>query len=183
MKDTLSKVVIFSLGAAVGTVVSWRILKQKYEQIAREEIASVKEVFSRRRNEASNTVNTVDDTKRPEDAENEEYNRIARDYNTISSVQNEEGSRMKKPYIISPDVFGDVDGYECVSLTYYADGVLTDEVDEVIENREDIVCKDFVDHFGENEGDEDTVYVRNDKTRCDYEILYDARNYKDVCGE
>ena len=40
--------VMFVLGAAVGSVVTWQYTRKKYEQIAQEEIDSVKEIFSRR---------------------------------------------------------------------------------------------------------------------------------------
>ena len=45
MNDTLSKVLIFVAGAAVGSVVTWRLVETKYKKIADEEIKSVKEVF------------------------------------------------------------------------------------------------------------------------------------------
>lgn len=44
--------VMFVLGAAVGSVVTWQYTKKKYEQIAQEEIDSVKEIFSRRESAA-----------------------------------------------------------------------------------------------------------------------------------
>lgn len=33
-------------------------------------------------------------------------------------------------------------------------------------------------HFGEYE--DDSVYVRNDAKKCDYEILLDQRNYQEI---
>ena len=48
MKTTLSNFIIFATGAAIGSVVTWKIVKTKYEQIAQEEIDSVKEVYSKR---------------------------------------------------------------------------------------------------------------------------------------
>ena len=48
MKNQLSNIIIFAAGAAIGSAVTWKLLKTKYEQIAQEEIDSVKAVFSRR---------------------------------------------------------------------------------------------------------------------------------------
>ena len=45
MNSTLSKVLIFAAGAAIGSAVTWKLIKEKYERIAQEEIDSVKEVF------------------------------------------------------------------------------------------------------------------------------------------
>ena len=68
--------------------------------------------------------------------------------------------------------------YETVSLTYYADGVLTDEFGNVIEDVEGMVGKESLTHFGEYE--EDSVFVRNDSLKTDYEILRDTYNYSDT---
>ena len=45
MNKTLTNLAIFVAGAAVGSIATWAIVKKKYEQIANEEIKSVKEVF------------------------------------------------------------------------------------------------------------------------------------------
>ena len=82
-----------------------------------------------------------------------------------------------KPYVIRPEEFGEED-YETVSLTYYEDGVLTDEYDEPVEDIDDTVGADFFTHFGEYE--DDSVFVRNDEQEIDYEILKDTRKYSDV---
>lgn len=45
----LSNVVIFAIGAAIGSLATWKFVKTKYEKIANEEIESVKEIFSKNR--------------------------------------------------------------------------------------------------------------------------------------
>ena len=86
-----------------------------------------------------------------------------------------------EPYIIRPDEYGELHAYETLSLNYYADGVLTDELDNPIEDVESLVPADFADHFGEY--DDNVVHVRNDNLECDYEILRDLRKFTDVVGE
>ena len=81
-------------------------------------------------------------------------------------------------YIIRPDEFGEYDDYDAISLTYYADHILTDEDDEIVEDIEDKIGFDALSHFGEYE--EDSVFVRNDRIKCDYEILLDQRKYSEV---
>lgn len=83
----------------------------------------------------------------------------------------------ERPYVISPDEFGEKDGYENVTLTYYADGVLTDYFDNVISNVDEVVGFDSLDHFGEYE--DDVVFVRNEKMETDYEILRDLRDFNE----
>ena len=75
-----------------------------------------------------------------------------------------------------PDEFGEFEDYTKVSLTYFADGVLADECGEIVDDVEEIIG-DGLDHFGEYE--DDSVFVRSDAKRCDYEILKDLRDFSD----
>lgn len=84
----------------------------------------------------------------------------------------------ERPYVISPDEFGEMDDYETISLTYFEDGVLTDDEYNIIEDIESMIGEDSLTHFGEYE--DDSVFVRNDAAQCDYEILRDMRSYEDI---
>ena len=57
-------------------------------------------------------------------------------------------------------------------MEYIDDEPLTD--DQI----EDLIGEDSLSHFGEYE--DDSVFVRNDRLRTDYEILADTRRYGDV---
>ena len=180
MNNIANNVFIFAAGVAIGSAVTWKIVKTKYEQIANEEIESVKERFRNRQM-------PVDD-KTETDAENakepcNEYDKILddngyRNYSDTDKSKKEEKENMNGPYVISPDEFDEND-YETESLTYYADGVLTDMYDNVIsdDDIDYLIGKDSLNHFGEFE--EDSVFVRNDENKTDYEILRDLDNYYD----
>ena len=86
------------------------------------------------------------------------------------------GTPGEVPYVISPDEFGELEDYTKISLTYFADGVLADECGEIVDDVEEIIG-DGLDHFGEYE--DDSVFVRSDAKRCDYEILKDLRDFSD----
>lgn len=182
MKCSLSNLVMFATGAAIGSLVTWKIIKTKYEKITQEEIESVKEVFSRR------SVTSEPDEKEPEivmprpaELSNVVTSLGYTNYSDIVNTETEEEDRpvdRNRPYVIAPEECGELDGYEIMSLTYYADGVLTDISDEPIGNVDLIVGSDSLTHFGEYE--DDSVFVRNEKTKTDYEILKDTRNYSDV---
>lgn len=182
----------FLFGTAVGVAVSWKILKTKYEQIAQEEIDSVKEVFSKRNKETAEFLNdaakTLSEIKEEIDEEPSEksegiidYSGMCRDFGYISENKEKKGGDYMNdyPYVISPDEFDEI-GYNTVSLTYYADGVLTDECNDPIEDVDETIGEDSLNHFGEYE--DDSVFVRNDALRTDYEILRDLRNYYDIVG-
>jgi hypothetical protein len=190
--------VAFAMGAAAGAAVTWRFVKEKYEQIAREEIASVKETFSQRKikKEANNASVPQPETKNDQENNNESYEDILTDNGyvddrtksytnyTLNKYRKEKEENQvvpgDRPYVISPEEFDELADYNTISLTYYADGVLTDDMDEPIDpaDIEDLVCEDFSNHFGEYEAD--SVFVRNDAMRTDYEILRDVRRYSDI---
>ena len=172
MNDKLKLVTAFLSGAGIGAIVTWKLVKTKYAQIANDEIESVKEVFSRRysekkeANEPEEKPDLADYTKK---LNNEGY-----------IDEKGEPDEMVGPYVIPPDEFGEKLGHETVSLTYYADGVLADEIDEPMDddNINKTVGREWVTHFGEYE--DDSVFVRNDDLELDFEILMDCRKYSDV---
>ena len=182
MKTTIN-FMMFIVGAAIGSIVTWRYVEKKYEKIAKEEINSVKEVFAKREQES--TENNYVIREKPNIVE---YAAKLREqgYTNYSDVEpetnkeevNEESMDIDIPYVIPPEEFGEFDDYEKIGLTYYADQVLTDNDDELVEDIEDTVGFDSLNRFGEYE--DDSVFVRNDRLKCDYEILLDQRKYSDV---
>lgn len=181
----------FIFGAASGATVAWYLLKDKYETLAQEEIDSVKEVFARREQEMKdetvkrNVAEGIKDSDRTkpdlkEYAEQLKKNGYIR-YSDLSADDEGVSDKQTKPYVIPPEQFGDDESYDQISLTYYADGVLADENDEVIDDVEETVGIESLNHFGEYE--DDSVFVRNDTRKCDYEILLDQRTYSEVAEE
>lgn len=169
--------VTFVIGAAVSSLATWQLLKNKYEQIAQEEIDSVKEAFSAK----SQSEDEKKSTKEPEeythvDEDIADYTKKVSDlgYTNYSKAVND----ISHPYVISPEEFDTIDGYEVISLCYYADHILVDDNNEVIEDVEDVVGFESLGTFGQYE--DDSVFVRNDRYKCDYEILADERKYSDV---
>ena len=48
MGDSVKNFMIFAAGAAIGSAITWNFVKAKYEQIANEEIASVKDTYAKK---------------------------------------------------------------------------------------------------------------------------------------
>lgn len=192
MNNEVAGFIIFAAGAAIGSIVTWKLVKTKYERIAKEEIDSVKEVFSKKKDTTPKTFEPKKfepekfepkkfepEKEEPEQPKTYDYTEVLSKYGYRKDEEDEEkGEQMKEgPYVISPDEFGE-NGYTLESFTYYADDVLTDEFDEIIYDLENTVGEDFASHFGEYE--EDSVFIRNDELETDFEILRDLRNYSDV---
>lgn len=197
MKVNIINAFMFATGAAIGSLVTWKCVKTKYERIAQEEIDSVKKEFRQQANKSAKMHVMEDehedcaaseaDSDSHTTTEMHEYIDIAGRYlstDDVSNAENEQkggGAYMaKKPYVISPDDFGELDGYETTTLTYYADGVLEDDYYVVIDEEEvdNMVGLDSFNHFGEHE--EDTVYVRNEQQKTDFEIQRDLRKYSEI---
>ena len=166
-------VLCFVLGAGTGAFVTYKLVEKHFKDIADEEIKSVVEKFKEREKNLKNkkTDETKDESK--DIVLTEPVNPKTLGY-TNAAVE----EKPKNIFIISPDEFGEYSDYETVSLTYYSDGVLTDQMDNIIDNVEDYVGKGFETHFGEYE--DDSVFVRNDDKAIDFEILRDNRTYQEV---
>ena len=182
MTNKTAYVVSLAVGALIGSAVTWIFAKKYYENIAQDEIDSVKKEFSKR-----------NDPVEPNEQETEmdQYNKAVSNYD-YTSHSNDKKSDAKEDKMtnifeegieyIDPDAYGERIDYEQVSLTYFADGVLAyEDTLEVIDDVKSIVGEFFSDHFGEYE--DDSVFVRNDLTRCEYEILADTRKYTDAYSE
>ena len=185
--------VIFVMGVSVGAAVSWLLTKKHYEQIAQEEIDSVKEVYAKRKlkndekqneEDLNNVECEMDIVKNKSKLKNnlqkhKDENRT--NYNEYSNKKYKEkyDPMTNVPYVISPDEYGENDNYTLISLSYYeGDGVLADDGDEVVDNIEETVGVDFATHFGEYE--DDSIFIRNERLKCDYEILKDHRSFSDI---
>lgn len=174
-KTILSSIGMFVAGATIGSLVTWKLVKTKYERIAQEEIDSVKEVFSKR--EEKSSEKDIDE----DDSETESLEDIIDEscYKTESTDKEEkkEMHNSDRPYVITPEEFGDSD-YAIISLTYYTDGTVTNEKNKIVANVDELIGLDSLDHFGEYE--DDSVFVRNDALQIDFEILKDWRDYSEV---
>lgn len=170
---------LFIFGASIGSVTAWIYAKKKYEQLAQEEINSVKEVFAKR--ESSGAVKEAEFNKQEEKPDLKAYAARVRknNYTNYSDADIDEHNKKSYfTYVITPEEFGELDDYERVSLLYFDDQILADENLDIVDDIEETVGIDSLAHFGEYE--DDSVFVRNDNRKCDYEILIDHRNYEDV---
>lgn len=193
MGDSVKNFIIFAAGAAIGSAITWNFVKAKYEQIANEEIASVKDTYAKkleeiRDHEIEEELGEDDeDDFYEEDTDEEEFSEgdmenyydAVREYehnDYDNSTKNE--LEVDKPYVISPEEFGEFDNYEQISLTYYDDGYLADDMDDLVEDVEDIIGWELLNHIGEYE--EDAIHIRNDSLKTDYEILRVMDRYSDI---
>ena len=173
----------FIAGGGVGIWIGKKLLEQQYAQLAQEEIESVKEVFLKqnedKKKDTASLKPSEKDTQVTEEVK-KKYVHYAKQY---GYTQEETPAPVLKPRVISPDEFEDQEGYDSVTLTYYADGTLTDSNEKPMDDDliEEYVGKESLTHFGEYE--DDSVHVRNDRLKTDFEILLDPRTYAAILKE
>ena len=184
----LTSFMTFATGVAIGSVVTWYFVKDKYAKLAQEEIDSVKEVYGRKFAKEEPVEDTDISEEKPEPEEKKpvdikEYaTRLQKEgYTNYANILNEKlgdkAEKSDKPYVIAPEDFGEGE-YTTISLTYYADGILADDDDQIIDNVDELVGADFADHFGDYE--DDSVHIRNERLHCEYEVLRSLRTYEEV---
>ena len=194
MNDKLSSVIIFCGGVLIGGFLTWDFFKTKYEKIADEEIASVKETFEHREPRPDKNYKVEEALE-----SNDEYINVSpgvaeriikiidsngyRNYSNTAIETDKKGGtadmELKQPYVITPEQYEDNVDYTKVSLTWYNDEVLEDDWGNVLDP-DDVIGRDALKTFGQYE--KDSVFVRDDDEQIDYEVLLDTRSYKETYG-
>ena len=182
----LSSLITFTVGAAIGSAVTWLILRDKYEKIVQEEIHSIKLFYSQKHkfteDKTGESIN-LDEVSVKEPEEEPEYiDEEKKRYSELISVKGYSKEKPKftdkdKPYVITPEVFAENEDYSIVTLTCYDDDVLVD-IDGNIIDVETVGGHDTLMTFGDYE--DDATFVRDDRLKIDYEILLDPRRYEEV---
>ncbi len=185
MSNGVKYVFTFALGAAAGALVAWKVLDERYKRIMDEEVESFRAaIANKEKNEADKPE--TEDAKEPvfTEKDHEEYAETLANCGYTSYSSATEGLKevigLDDIHVISPGEFDENEDYDTRSLTYHSDGVLVDEWGKVIDDVDECVGLESLETFGQYEAD--SVYVRNDRLKIDYEILLDMRPYSEVKG-
>lgn len=201
-KTLLGSFIGLLLGAVGGGFAGYFYSKNKYLAMAEKEIDSVKKVYEKHFSDSNiNTslhsdkeVNNVKISKpipAPliDPSERESYLKYAGMYSgngnndekatSVSTIKTDKPSKkpVKIPYIITPDEYR-LSDYESETLIWYSDKILADADGNVIHNINEVIGPEALSTFGRYL--DDTVYVRDDSKKIDYEIIWDARKYASV---
>lgn len=174
---------IFAAGVVAGAVAGAYLVKDKIMADAKQEIEEVREYYkSKKENKKEETVEEqpVEEVKEEKEYEEIVVNSGYVNYNKPEQVT-QHSVLEDEPYSIDPEEFGDKEeeGWDTMVLTYFADGVLIDDADEIVEQPDVVVGLDNLKIF-EEFPDATCVYVRNETWRTDFEILKDDWKWSDL---
>lgn len=193
MGDKLKTVIVFLAGLTIGSVATWRFAQTKWQKIADDEINEMKEYYSSKYGTCeveniSEEIEKIPFDIEEEDSEYEPTKEEVVDYTKIASKYSSKEEKpdikqfvhtedMVGPRVIDPEEFGDNEEYDCVELTYYANGYLVDDVGNLVRDVEEKIGWENLDRFGEYEPD--ALHIVNDDLKVYYEILRDLDDYKE----
>lgn len=185
MNNGVRFIFTFALGATAGALVTWRFLDTRYKRILDEEVEAFRAAISKYEKKDTDEPKTdeqVEPDFTAEDRKDYATTLAGCGYTSYSDAKDglKEVRGMDDVYVIAPEEFDEFEDYDVHSLTYYADGVLVNEHGEPIDDVDEVVGLESLDTFGMYETD--SVYVRNERLKTDYEILLDMRPYEEVKG-
>lgn len=176
------------ISGGAGGFIGFFITKKKYEKKITKEVEAV-EAYYRKKNAKTEPVKKNDDNPtvvRPVDdgvCSTEEAQPIRKNYgayfNNYGPTDTPEKFDPTKPYIITTEDYANSE-YDTRSLYLYSDGTLTDEDNNVITDIIGVVGNEAVNTLLNSGESGDSIYVRNEKYKLDYEILKDNRCFKEV---
>lgn len=187
-----NKALIFIGGAVTGSLVSWYFTKKKYETLAENEIAKMREGYRQKNKELAERARIKPDIsevvkdqitihKDDVDLAEKEENLIAK-YAEESEPTGEENISPNDDIIefIDDSEFASMNGYDKINLVLYEDDVLANEMSDDIVLVEDTVGQQAIDDF--KHYNPEAFYVRNNQLMTEYEITRDHRTYEEVTG-
>ena len=209
MNKTFFNVILVTAGAAIGSLVTWKVVETKYARISQEEIDSVKDEYKRimdlqrkevemyRRMhtnvdgaEEEETEETTDEASEEHKQEIIDYSSITRSYRSSDdevdeSENNEEGAELDEdevPYVNAPYV---IPPEEFCGIPGYSGEPLDYFADGVLADSWGVKM-DLDETIGEDsvnhfgEYVDDIVYVRDEAKEIDYEVTRDPRTYDEA---
>lgn len=182
-----NEIIAFSAGFVVGGAAAWIFVHKSCAAKADCEINEMREKFDEWKSRYGEIVERA--KNKPDLSELQKARNLAQEHGyskeepsvettPVYTPDEEPGETIDYEFIDSGD-FASLNGYDKVDLTLYADGILANETDEVVEVAETIGYEglEAVKHTPD-----DAVYIRNNSNLVDYEVVLDPRDYSTVTG-
>lgn len=175
-------ILVFATGLAVGSAITWFCVKERYRKIANNEIDEIREYYVNKyaRDEECELPKEWEGivTVSERESDREQY---LKEVGSYAEVKGEiEPAAKSQIEVISPDEFGDLEGYKITTIVCFDDNVFEDDEFNIISRDEfdDVIGLEVLDELGMYE--DDSVYIRNDEIKTYFEVIRDYRSYDDA---
>ena len=177
--NKVTVVLIFACGVLTGAVIDYTMLKKRFENRLEKEITEIKkrrDTYFDNVHEAIDTLGADIKSFFDEQDKNREETPTSGRYPWES---NDDSSNRPESFCsrIEAKDFGELEGYSTEYLIWYKGGTLVDDYDKPIDNPDEVIGEENVKTL--EEGLDDVLYIRNDKTKCDYQIDIDEQSFED----
>lgn len=195
--NKLLYLLVFTVGGACGSFGTFYYLNKKYQEDFEKEIEEYKQFAQSDVKhedlgapEPETSEESDDEVKkqiRPNYISDEEqfaYHNLTSAYRPkekeetpMNSTQIDRAKLYLDPIrIIEEEEFGTLTDYEVETLTYYDDGLIANEDDELLDDTEEIIGHEALVKLCDPEDDTDVLFVRNDQLLKDFEIIVDGND-------
>lgn len=194
--------VMLAGAAGIGFYVGMKRAELKAEARFQEELAEARE-FYRRLNKvdeyetpektAEKLVNdeetpVEDILERYQGVKNEEEDPVEEETSNVFAMQADPNFKYEdevtnrssgKPYVITEEEYlAQEMSFSQSTLTYYeGDGILADEKDQEVPVIDPIIGEHNLERFGDGTGDEDTMFIRNERMSAEFEVVRSEGKY------
>lgn len=198
VKDFMIGLFFCCLSGGASGYIAYRLTRKKYEKLADEEIKSViskQKVHEDWLLESYGINRNIEEPTKKEpvkaspitvvpsmvksgqdrlDVEKKAYTNYAKKYTTEEPTNND-------IYVITPEEFNGSTNASQTLYYYINDGVITDTDNNRINNYREVIGKESIwkNKFSNN----DDLYIRNDNTEIDYEVLIKHENWSDEASD
>lgn len=187
MNSLIKGVLVFAIGAAIGALTTYKMMKDRME----ENNFLEEDIYEYEAEDPPRPVNRQIDMEEIELAKedftrsvNEKFEKKIISYNNISAKPDLTSLIEDdiKPKIITVHQFDDENPwYEKKSLWFYEkDDTVADEEDKIVDDPCALIGFEALLSFGQGSEDSDVVYVRNNKLGVDYEVVRLDKSYQEV---
>lgn len=187
MNSLIKGVLVFAIGAAIGALTTYKMMKDRME----ENNFLEEDIYEYDTEEHPRPVNRQIDMEEIELAKedftrsvNEKFEKKIISYNNISAKPDLTSLIEDdiKPKIITVHQFDDENTwYEKKSLWFYEkDDTVADEEEKIVDDPCALIGFEALLSFGQGSEDSDVVYVRNSELGVDYEVVRLDKSYQEV---
>ena len=191
MANIIKGLLWFGIGFGVGAVAASFYNKRKYNDDLDKVAQQIKKDFENEaaKNEPEKKFVVVENPEEKAKAAKDKpsitnYTNMYKEGTSETNVDQESYQKVISPRLISENDLYSNDGnqYAGKTLVLYSDGILADTDMKVVKNIKELIGDDILERFYGTE-EEETIFVRNDDTMTDYEILKSSDLYTQVLEE